>query len=152
MGEVFPKRSGKAGSKKREGDNPMSRTSKIFLRQSMGQSRPLHHHPCSPASGLREGKDGLAQSHFSSLRENGRYQKPHPSFSTITAFTWSSALTPHLHQSRTSRTKRFGWFFFLSRSRQNKWYADMLRTESSQQKKSRRSLSWDLRDIYLSGL
>jgi hypothetical protein len=40
MGEVFPKRSGKAGSKKREGDNPMSRTSKIFLRQRTGQSRP----------------------------------------------------------------------------------------------------------------
>ena len=44
---------------------------------------PLHHHPCSPASGLREGKDSLPQSHFSSLRENGRYQRPHPSFFTI---------------------------------------------------------------------
>ena len=38
-----------------------------------------------------------------------------------------------LHHSRTSRTKRFGWFFFMSRSRQNRLHADMLRTDSSQQ-------------------
>ena len=57
---------------------------------------PLHHHPCSPASGLREGKDSLPQSRFSSLRENGRYQRPPPSISTI------DPLRDHLRSPLTS--------------------------------------------------